>query len=69
MADKLNNLLRGMGATLALYPEERDLSVESTAAPSAEEAFAMDAAALRGDFERAFERMASHAEEAKAEQA
>lgn len=68
MVDKLNNLLRGMGTTLALYPEARDLSVESPAAPSTEEAFAMDAAALRGDFEQAFEKTVSHVEETKTEQ-
>ncbi len=69
MTGKMNNLLCGMGATLALYPEEWDLSVESPTASCTEEAFAMDAAALRGDFERAFEQVAGHVEETEAEQA
>lgn len=65
MVDKLNNLIRGIGSVVALFPEERDLSVKSHTASSSEEAFAMDADALRGNFEHACEQIAEHVEEAK----
>ena len=68
MHRKLNNLLHGVGSVIAICPQDRDLSVASTVSPSTEEAFARDAAALLGDFERAFEQDSGHAKEAKAEQ-